>query len=174
MSANVFLDDRLAAIKHLTVHRDNRGNVRETYRASWFPTVPPIKQMVRSKSKPRTLRGMHYHARQHDVWHFVAGHALVRLRSHDAYDAADIYIHATPGLTIAIPPGVSHGFYTPGGCTLTYLLTEEYDGSDEFGWHWSDGIDQDSEYAAEWPVDPSGLNISMRDLQARRLAEFVG
>jgi dTDP-4-dehydrorhamnose 3,5-epimerase-like enzyme len=75
-------------------------------------------------------------------------------------------------MTLAIPPGVSHGFYTPEGCILTYALTEEYDGSDEFGWPFSDGLDLSVEFADEWPTDPSGLNISLRDLGAARLAEF--
>ena len=33
---------------------------------------------------------------------------------------------------------MSHGFYTPTGCTLVYLLTREYDGSDEYGWNATD------------------------------------
>lgn len=169
---NDSLADRYATLRLLTPHKDNRGNVRETFRASWFPNLPPIKQLVRSKSKPRTLRGMHLHRTQYDVWHFVAGHALVRIVSHEPSGVVDYYRWCGPDVTIVIPPGVSHGFYTPDGCTLLYALTEEYDGSDEFGWHWSDGVDLNSEFADEWPTDPSDLNISLRDLQAPRLAEF--
>lgn len=167
MSAS--LDEKFATLKTLTIHRDNRGNVRETFRASWFPQVPPIKQLVRSKSRPKTLRGMHLHKRQWDVWHFVKGAALVRTYVHGE---SDFYLWAGPGYTIAIPPGVSHGFYTPDGCILMYALTEEYDGSDEFGWHWSDGIDLNAEFAEEWPTDPSGLLISERDMKAGRLGEL--
>jgi dTDP-4-dehydrorhamnose 3,5-epimerase-like enzyme len=161
-----------ATIRTLQVHRDNRGNVRETFRASWFPTVPPIKQLVRSKSKPRTIRGMHLHRSQFDIWHIVKGAALVRTFDHLTGD--DRYGWFGAGYTIAIPPGLSHGFYTPDGCILLYGLTEEYDGSDEFGWHFSDGIDPAEEYSVEWPTDPSDLNISERDLRAPRLAEFAG
>lgn len=161
-----------ATLRTLAIHRDNRGNVRETFRASWFPEVPPIKQLVRSKSKPQTLRGMHLHRKQWDIWHFVKGAALVRL--YDTATGEDIYLWAGPGHTLAIPPGLSHGFYTPDGCILLYALTEEYDGSDEYGWHWSDGINLAAEFADEWPTDPSHLNISLRDLGAARLAEFPG
>ena len=160
---------RLAVVRTLTPHKDNRGNVRETYRASWFPQVPPIRQLVRSKSKPRTVRGMHLHRKQWDIWHFVSGAALVRVFYHDL--GHDFFIWAGAGYTLAIPPGISHGFYTPDGCTLLYALTEEYDGSDEFGWHFSDGIGL-GEFADEWPTDPTDLNISTRDLSAPRLAEF--
>src|ERR1051325_1330785 len=51
------VDRSAASLRTLTIHRDNRGNVRETFRASWFPALPPIKQLVRSKSKPKTIRG---------------------------------------------------------------------------------------------------------------------
>ena len=171
-SESAYSGGKSAVVRTLTPHRDNRGNVRETFRASWFPEVPPIRQLVRSKSKPKTLRGMHLHRRQHDVWHFVKGFALVR--AYDHLTGEDNYLWAGPGHTIAVPPGLSHGFYTPDGCTLVYALTEEYDGSDEFGWHWSDGIDLSREWADEWPTDPSDLNISERDLRAPRLAEFGG
>ena len=179
-NASVDLAPKYATLRTLQAHQDSRGNVRETYRASWFPEVPPIKQLVRSKSRPKTLRGMHLHRKQWDIWHFVKGYALVRLSrtapvsSTPAHSIADHYIWATAETTIAIPPGISHGFYTPDGCTLVYALTEEYDGTDEFGWHWSDGVDPTAEYAPDWPLDPSGLLISERDLTAPRLGEFVG
>ena len=176
-SESGFSGDKL---RTLTIHRDSRGNVRETFRASWFPEVPPIKQLVRSKSKPRTVRGMHLHRKQWDIWHFVRGAALVRLFDHDAFPryaddpqriGQDFFLWMGPGQTLAIPPGISHGFYTPDGCTLLYALTEEYDGSDEFGWWFADGIGQ-GEFADEWPRDHTGLNVSTRDMGARALAEF--
>ena len=172
---NDSLASKLATVRELTIHRDSRGSVRETFRASWFPAIPPIKQLVRSESDPLTLRGMHLHRTQYDVWHFVSGYALVRTFWPDGRGGGsdDYYRWCVGGETIAIPPGLAHGFYAPEGCTLMYALTEEFDGSDEFGFHWSDGIDLNAEYADEWPTDPSGLLISARDLSAPRLAEFV-
>ena len=171
MSVSVYSADRWIApvTKILTIHPDDRGNVRETFRASWFPDLPPIQQLTRSKSKPGTVRGMHFHKRQWDIWHFVKGSALVRTRSKDGVDH---YQWAGPGQVIAIPPRMSHGFYTPDGCILLYALTEEYDGSDEFGWYFADGIDADMEFADEWPTTPDGLLISERDLRAQRLSAF--
>jgi dTDP-4-dehydrorhamnose 3,5-epimerase-like enzyme len=158
----------LAILTRLEVHPDSRGSVRETYRASWFPMVPPVKQLVRSESKPKTLRGLHLHKRQWDIWHFVSGSALVRLR----YDDGDEwYQRMDAGQALAIPPNVSHGFYTEEGCVLLYALTEEYTGDDEFGWYPFDGLTEDSHPG--WPRDHIGLIVSERDLRAPRLAEFA-
>ncbi len=160
-------------VRSLVPHPDNRGNVRETYRASWFPQVPPIKQLVRSKSRPKTVRGMHFHKKQWDIWHFVSGRALVRLYA----AGVNRFYETGPGTVLAIPPGVSHGFYTENGCRLLYALTEEYDGSDEFGWHFADGLPTGPDIyplVADWewwPTDPSDLLVSERDLGAPRLAE---
>ena len=163
-----------ARLRTLVIHRDNRGNVRETFRASWFPQVPPIQQLVRSKSKPKTLRGMHLHRKQWDVWHFVKGAALVRLYYHD--DGVNDFLWMGPGDTLAIPPGVSHGFYTPDGCILLYALTEEYDGTDEYGWHFADGLSTaiPPEFQEEWPTASKDLNISDRDIYAPSLSELDG
>lgn len=174
---NDFSDVTLAQVKRLTVHPDLRGTVRETYRESWFPTVRPIKQLVRSQSKPKTLRGMHLHRRQHDVWHFVDGEALVRLYSHDL--GRQEFIAADDKMVIAIPPGISHGFYTEKGCVLMYALTEEYTGDDEYGWYPFDGnpLSIDEFYSTAdlrfvWPQHHAGLILSERDLRAPRLEDF--
>ena len=175
-------------MRALTIHPDSRGSVTETYRASWFPWVPPVKQLVRSESRPKTLRGMHLHKRQWDIWHFVSGSALVRLRYEDKdplkahfyatarpdlYDLTDDeFCRLDAGSTLAIPPGVSHGFYTEEGCILLYALTEEYDGTDEYGWYPFDGLTEDSHPG--WPRDHIGLIVSERDLRATRLEDFEG
>lgn len=151
-------------VHSLTIHADHRGSVRESFRASWAD-MPPIRQLVHSESLPRTLRGMHLHRKQWDVWHFTAGEAWVRLTD----QKSDVFVHAGPSQTLIIPPGLAHGFYTEAGCTLIYALTEEYDGTDEFGWYPFDGLPQ----AGPWPTEPSDYRISERDLNAPRLAEFV-
>lgn len=151
----------------LAVHGDARGNVRETYRTSWLPGVPPVRQLVRSESKAGVLRGMHLHRRQYDIWHFVEGDAIVRLRDTFGDEAS---FRADAKDVIVIPPYIAHGFYTEGGCTLLYALTEEYDGSDEYGWYPFDGIREDTH--AAWPGYHVGVNASERDLRAPRLADF--
>ena len=164
----------VARLKALTVHEDSRGSVRETYRTSWWPDLPPVKQLVRSQSIPNTLRGMHLHRRQFDLWHFVSGSALVRLVYHDE-GIENIFMRLDAGSTLAIPPGVSHGFYTTEGCTLLYALTEEYipfgePGCDEWGWYPFDGLTDESHPG--WPRNHLGVVVSERDLRATRLDEF--
>ncbi len=155
-------------IRDLVVHADDRGSVRETFRASWAD-LPPIRQVVRSESVPHTLRGMHAHRRQYDVWHFVSGTA--RVQTYDHRSAEHSVYDLDAGSTLIIPPGVSHGFYTATGCILVYLLTEEYDrdAPDEHEWyafddpvgaHWFDA----------WPED---LYLSQRDQWSPTLEEFT-
>jgi dTDP-4-dehydrorhamnose 3,5-epimerase-like enzyme len=189
MSASDSLDDRssreirgtlgtlLALREKPEAHPDSRGTVRETYRASWFPEVPPIKQLVQSNSKANVLRGMHLHKKQFDVWRFVSDRAWVRLYNHLTGEQA--FIPGDKETVIAIPPGISHGFFTVSGCILVYALTEEYDGTDEYGWYPFDGL-TDIEAQAMfkrtldgWPTTHYGLTVSERDMRAPRLSEFI-
>jgi dTDP-4-dehydrorhamnose 3,5-epimerase-like enzyme len=158
---------------------DLRGQVMETYRESWFPWIPPVKQLVQSDSQPRVLRGMHLHRKQWDIWRFVKGRAWVRL--YDTETDEQQFINADENIVIAIPPGISHGFYTVTGCTLVYALTQEYDGSDEFGWRPFDGLGNVANkdwpgptLYGGWPTSPYGIIVSDRDLSAPRLRDFTG
>ena len=164
----------LALVARPEAHPDLRGSVRETYRRSWFPEyVGDIKQLVQSDSNAQVLRGMHLHRKQWDIWRFTHGIALVRLMDHETGEQA--FFHGDGASVIAIPPGISHGFYAPQGCTLVYALTEEYDGSDEYGWFPLDGLPEDTAHELDyWPRDHEGLVLSLRDLRAPRLAEFEG
>ena len=86
--STAFTDSRMEilsvrpVIRALEKHPDGRGCVLETYRASWFPGVPPVVQAVQSESRPRVQRAMHAHKIQWDIWHFVAGAAFVQLYDH--------------------------------------------------------------------------------------------
>ena len=158
----------MALVMRPKAHPDSRGTVRETYRASWFPMVPPVKQLVQSNSKAKTLRGMHSHRSQWDIWRFVSDEALVRL--YDPIASDETFIVGNKDVVIAIPPGVAHGFYTEDGCILVYALTNEYDGTDERGFYPFDGLTSTSHPG--WPRHHYGLQISERDLRAPRLSEF--
>jgi dTDP-4-dehydrorhamnose 3,5-epimerase len=148
--------------KELTVHSDKRGSVREAFRASWFPGVPPIVQVVHSESRPGVMRAMHHHRQQYDIWHFVKGEAFVQLYDPETgWYSGDWY---GPNDTLVIPPGVAHGFYTSSGCILTYYLTREFDGTDEFEF---DALDPEYPGAIDWPEpDARGYIRSKRDLNA--------
>lgn len=160
----------------LTTHADNRGGVREAWRESWGAPfdVPPVKQVVHSESIPGVMRAMHAHKLQHDIWHLTAGAALAVLLDHRTGNFDRVPLHS--GRTLIIPPGVSHGFWTDRGCTLTYYLTREYDGTDEYEW---DALDGDFLDYRPWPFDArqdafdGKLVRSQRDVNAKSLARFM-
>ena len=73
---------------------------------------------------------------------------------------------------VMIPPGVAHGFLALEPLELLYLVTNEYDGSDELGFAWDDPA-----VSVPWPVlqvTPDGRPIlSKRDQTNPSLAELV-
>jgi dTDP-4-dehydrorhamnose 3,5-epimerase len=73
---------------------------------------------------------------------------------------------AQAGEAVLIPPLVAHGFFALEALQLAYLVTVEYDGSDEHGFAWDD-----SEAAIPWPTRAPIL--SDRDRRNPRLAEAL-
>ncbi len=75
-------------------------------------------------------------------------------------------IESAGGDSIVIPTGVAHGFLAIDPVRLLYLVTNEYDGTDEHGFAWNDSL-----AALEWPTDSPIL--SARDASAPSLEEAV-
>jgi dTDP-4-dehydrorhamnose 3,5-epimerase len=73
---------------------------------------------------------------------------------------------------VVIPIGVAHGFLALEPLELVYLVSNEYDGSDELGFAWDD-----PSVAVPWPalaVTPDGRPIlSDRDLANPPLEELL-
>jgi dTDP-4-dehydrorhamnose 3,5-epimerase len=73
---------------------------------------------------------------------------------------------------VVIPAGVAHGFLALEPLDLLYLVTDEYDGSDELGFAWDDPA-----AGVPWPTDlptPDGAPIlSDRDRSNPSLAELA-
>ena len=182
----------LAGVRYGAVvrHADSRGSFRELWRASAFPAptaaetgAPPgvepwFVQANLSTSAAGVLRGLHYHRRQLDYWIVVAGRALVALvdvRSL-ASGAADRAPVETRELTaddwVVIPAGVAHGFLALEPLELLYLVTNEFDNSDELGFAWDDPA-----VGVPWPrieATPDGRPIlSDRDRSNPSLADLV-
>ncbi len=153
---------------------DGRGSFGEVWRAS---STTPLKagafvQANLSRSERDVVRGVHFHLRQKDMWVVLEGRAhvcLVDLRDSLAGGStpppavAETY---QPGDAVLIPEGVAHGFWALEPLSLLYLVTNEYDGTDEHGFAWND-----PDAGAEWPAGVPTL--SERDAAAPSLAEAI-
>lgn len=177
---------------HATRHTDARGGLAEVVRASAIDMSPvrtglpgaAIAQANLSVSAAGVLRGLHLHRRQLDRWFVASGRALVALvdvRPLLADAGASPVVETREAAAddwVEIPAGVAHGFLALESLTLIYLVTNEYDGTDELGFAWDDG-----DAAIRWPTvgaTPDGLpilsdrdrgNPSLRDLAARLRSE---
>ena len=168
-------------------HGDVRGSFRELWRASAFGALDAVHtgvpgaafvQANLSTSAPGVLRGLHFHRRQLDHWIVASGRALVALvdvRPLVAGTAGRPLVElrelAADG-TVTIPTGVAHGFLALEPLELVYLVTNEFDGSDELGFAWDDPL-----AAVPWPTvagTPDGRPIlSDRDRSNPSLPELV-
>jgi len=124
-----------------------------------------------SRSSKGVLRGLHFHRHQSDLWLVLEGRAFVALV--DLRDAAPEAGHpptATLELraneALFLPVMVAHGFLALERLTLAYLVSKEYDGSDELGFAWDDPL-----AAIDWP-DPSPI-LSGRDAANPSLREVL-
>lgn len=123
----------------IDAHGDDRGAFREVWRASKRPGQ--FVQANLSLSKAGVLRGLHYHERQVDYWIVVDGEvfvALVDLRGDGTPTPRTVTRILTKDDTVTIPEMVAHGFLAIAPTNLLYLVTNEYDGSDEHGLAWND------------------------------------
>ncbi|MBP7998454.1 MAG: dTDP-4-dehydrorhamnose 3,5-epimerase family protein [Chloroflexi bacterium] len=140
-SSSLIADVHIARLK---VWSDDRGFFIETFRKEWFPQRSwEIVQTNRSESRQGVVRGLHYHFRQVDYWYVPHGMiraVMVDLRPHSptflATQTIDMGEHNPIGLFI--PTGVAHGFAALTDVTMTYIVDNYYDSTDEFGVLWND------------------------------------
>lgn len=131
-------------IVELDTFADQRGRFMETFRKEWFPQRAwENVQTNRSDSRQGVLRGLHYHFRQADYWYVVQGEiraGLFDIRSDSPTYRAGQTVTMGGGRQIGlfIPPGVAHGFAALTNVTLTYVVDQYYDSSDEHGVAWDD------------------------------------
>lgn len=173
------LDSTIPGVRYGTIARfgDTRGSFRELWRASAYEGAP-FAQANLSTSAVGVLRGLHLHRRQLDHWVVAGGRAFVALVDVRPMllDRSAAPLVETRELVadewVDIPVGVAHGFLALEALELVYLVTNEYDGSDELGFAWDD-----PQVGIAWPEVP-GLPggrpiLSERDAANPSLAELV-
>lgn len=157
--------------REMQIHADERGAFSELWRASWTSGLAGdlFVQSNLSRSRAGVLRGMHFHLRQTDLWIVVEGRALVAtadLRSGRPERVAVQTQAIEAGGGVLIPERVAHGFLALTDLALVYVVTNEFDGSDELGFAWDD-----PQAAIPWPaVDPI---LSDRDRSNPSLREAL-
>jgi dTDP-4-dehydrorhamnose 3,5-epimerase len=163
-------------------HGGRRGAFRELWRASAFPTLTSAEtgapeaaparfvQANLSTSAEGVLRGLHYHRRQLDYWVVGSGRAFVALVDvRPLIDGRELVADEW----VVIPTGVAHGFLALEPLELVYLVTNEFDGTDELGFAWDDPA-----VGVAWPHVPGTPDgrpiLSDRDRSNPSLEELVG
>lgn len=128
----------------LKPYDDDRGRFLETFRKEWFPqrTWNTV-QANRSDSRAGVLRGLHYHFEQVDYWYVVRGQiraALADIRPDSPTCGATetVEMNEDRHLGLFVPVGIAHGFLAIIDATLTYVVDNYYDSSDEYGVAWDD------------------------------------
>jgi dTDP-4-dehydrorhamnose 3,5-epimerase len=181
----------IRGVRHGTVerHEDERGAFRELWRASTIGPLEPghaggeararpafVKANL-STSKAGVLRGLHLHRRQLDRWVIGSGRAFIALvDTRPMLAGGDAPIVETHELAaddwVQIPAGVAHGFIALEPVELVYLVTTEYDGSDEHGFAWDDRL-----AAVPWPLPAPTLDgrpiLSVRDRSNPPLVDLI-
>ena len=157
-------------------HADERGSFRELWRNSRLRE--PFVQVNLSTSATGVLRGLHLHRHQLDHWVVASGRAFVALVDVrpmlDGSGSGPVVETRELGAdeSVTIPAGVAHGFLAVEPLDLLYLVTNEFDGSDELGFAW-----EDPEVGVPWPRVAGTADgrpiLSGRDRSNPPLAELV-
>jgi dTDP-4-dehydrorhamnose 3,5-epimerase len=171
----------LPSVRYGTIerHADERGSFRELWRDSDVGAIAPENAGAAPDARPRfvhanlstsapgVLRGLHLHRRQLDRWVIATGRAFVALvdvrpmLAGGARPTVETRVLAADDW-VEIPAGVAHGFLALEAVELVYLVSTEYDGSDERGFAWDDPL-----AAVPWPAvgvtQDGGPILSERD-----------
>ena len=148
---------------------DERGTVREMFRASTFPADAQWQQVNLTYTEQGAVRGLHGEAMTKLVG-VASGSAFgawVDARPGSATYGAVVTMHLAAGVQVLVPPGVCNGFQavSPGGCEYLYCFDQEW-APDLAG----TAINPlDPELAIAWPLPPV---LSPKDAAAPRLADL--
>ena len=167
-------------IIHVKTVTDDRGTVRELYRASAHAdvlpdTLNPWQQINLTRTKRGAVRGLHGEAMAKlvTVAYGSAFGAYVDTRADSKTLGAVVTVHLTPGVQVFVPQGVCNGFQALDDDT-EYLYC--------FDNEWRPGMSGvaltplDPELGIEWPI-PIVLGnldqVSEKDAKAPTLKELI-
>jgi dTDP-4-dehydrorhamnose 3,5-epimerase len=155
--------------RQLKTHPDNRGSFTEIFRDEWQDSPLPV-QWNLSRDNPNVLRGVQVHARHWDYVCVIAGELHVGL--HDVRPGAAGARSAMLRMSgqqlevVVIPPGVAHGFYSPGHAIHLVGVSNYYDPTDHARCSWNC-----PELELNFPCDKPELSAS--DCEALSYSDFV-
>lgn len=179
--ATIQESERIAGVYvvELDTFADARGRFMETFRKEWFPqrTWENV-QTNRSDSRQGVLRGLHYHVHQADYWYIIQGEIRaglldIRRGSPTFHASQTVTMGGGRQIGLFIPPGVAHGFAALTNVTLTYVVDQYYDKSDEHGVAWNDPA-----AAIEWGLEEPVLserdanNPNVETIPAEKLPSY--
>jgi dTDP-4-dehydrorhamnose 3,5-epimerase len=117
---------------------DERGWLAEIARVSRLPE--PLRQTNISFSRRGTIRGLHYHERQSDLFVCLQGRARVVALDRDTGETFSEEIGDGNFAAVYVPGNLAHGFEALTDVLMLYHVTQEYDPADpdEYGVPWTD------------------------------------
>jgi dTDP-4-dehydrorhamnose 3,5-epimerase len=126
-------------VRPYPIYADDRGYFLEVVRTGRDLVAQYARaQVATAVGYPGTIKGFHYHLRQHDCWTAVAGMlqvALADLRQGSPTFGArnTLYVGTLRPWQILIPPGGGHGYKIIGRdpAVLVYVTDQFYDPADE-------------------------------------------
>jgi len=120
---------------------DDRGFFTELFRfgkEGWMRGFSPLAQVSAALSHPGTIKAVHYHRHQTDLWAPVRGQLQVvlfdlRVEAATFGQANTLYVGEWRPWRIRIPPGVGHGYKVAGSepALMIYATDRYYDPGDE-------------------------------------------
>jgi len=131
-------------VEPLQVHPDDRGFFTELARlgkgiaANMLPDATRHIQVSCTLTYPGTIKAIHFHSEQTDLWVPISGMVQVflydlRLKSKTFGSINTLYVGRFRPWEILIPPGVGHGYKALGvdPIQLVYFTDRHYNPSDE-------------------------------------------
>jgi len=125
-------------MKELATHTDERGFFREVIRVSDAIFPEGFGQWSHTMSYQGVAKGWHVHQKQVDWWYVAAG--TIKAALYDTRPGSPTHGQiqevlmgeGQPAIVLKIPPGVAHGYRVLNGpAHIFYVVSNEYDGSDE-------------------------------------------